>query len=344
MINEIKYDYYSISLPHITGESNKNIITAVYQGRLNQPNISYNSSKMGLINYQAVELFISKGQHMYPQETTHDSELIILHRPTTNAPKLYSCFLLKQNSMVASTEIDDIIKHINTPPTVYKQEISLCMNTQIKKDQDGETPKMDIYEKKDKDGEPCIFVVFQDIIQISSEIDKKESKSIFENFTEKMTDNDDYLECEYLPGGIDTEEVQVYEIPIGSKVYTNGITSDWVTMVAMNLFVFMSASFAFFVYPLIYNFLKKKMDNDESLYILTIPRWKDIFILESMGSWYNLILTLLFFINSLILIILGFVYLSVSFFLSGLISLFSFVFGYMGISYLNQGKQTTTNI
>lgn len=336
MFNEIKYDYYSILLSHINGESNKNIITALYQGRLNEPNISLNSSKMGLINYQAVELFISKGQQMYPQETTHDSELIILHRPTTNSPKLYSCFLLKQNSMIDSIEIDDIIQHINLPKTVYKEEITLCMNNYITKN--GATPKMDIYEKKDEDGETCIFIVFQDIIQISSEINKKESKSIFENFTERMTDTDDYYECEYLPGGIDMEEVQVYEIPIGSKVYTNGITSDWVTIVAMNLFVFMSASFAFFVYPLIYFFLKDKMDNSEKLLFLSIPRWKDITILSSMGSWYNLILTLLFLILPIIGTISSLIYLFIPAFLSGLIGIFSFLFGYMGISYKNLDK------
>ena len=258
MFNELKYDYYSIALPHIRCESKNNIIKAVYQGRVNEPNISYSNSKTGIINYQAIELIISKGQNMYTQETTHDSELIILHRPTTNAPKLYSCFLLKHNSGVASTEIDKIIQDTQTPSTLYQQERSLCMNNYITRKNEQESPNTYIYEKNDENGIPCIVVVFLDIISISSEIYKKKTESIFENFEERMTNTDDYLECEYLPGGIETEEVQVYEIPIGSKVYTQGITSDWVVMVAMNVFVFMSASFAFFVYPLIYFFIKKK--------------------------------------------------------------------------------------
>jgi hypothetical protein len=348
MIDEIKYDYYSISLPHIIEKSDsetgivwestqKNIITGVYQGRVNQPNISFIHPKTGLINYQAVEIFISKGQSLYPQETTHDAELIILHRPTTNAPKLYTCFLLKHNSQVNSTEIDEIIKYVRTPSIMYNQDLNLCMNNYIK---DGESPKLDIYEKYGKDRSPCFIVVFTNIIHISTNCSEtKKITPIFENFQEGATvdESSNYLECEYLPGGVDTKDVQVYEIPIGSQVYTDGTSSDWVSLVAKNAVVFMAASIAFFGFPLVYNFFKKKLTS--AYPTMTETRWSDIYILSSIGSIYNLLLTIIFFINIIILILVGLSTMSNSLVLSGLIILFSYGFGYMGLMFLNRDKQ-----
>jgi hypothetical protein len=345
MIDEIKYDYYSISLPHITEKSGsesdimgENVISAAYLGRVNQPNISYINPKTGSINYQAVELFISKGQQIYPQETTHDAELIILHRPTTNAPKLYTCFLLKYKPNVASTEIDAIIQHTKTS-SIYHQDLNLCMNNYITQD------KLDIYEKYNKDGSPCFMVVFKNIIPISTNYasETKEIASIFENFQEGATvDKSDYLECEYLPGGVDSEDVQVYEIPIGSKVYTDGTSSDWVSLVAKNAIVFMAASIAFFGFPVLYNFFKKKLN---SAYPTIIePRWKKtgIYILSSIESIYNLLLTSIFSIIAIILIIVGLSKdeMSNSLVLSGLVIIFSYLFGYMGLMFLNRDIPT----
>ena len=355
-MDEINYDYYSISLPHITEKSGsglieKNVISAVYQGRVNQPNISFIHPKTGSVNYQAVELFISKGQLMYPQETTHDAELIILHRPTTNSPKLYSCFLLKYNSQVASTDIDAIIKtaHI-TPSTVYNQELTLCMNDYITK-----KGSLDIYEKNSYDGTPYIVVVFQDIIPIMGDGDhlpsifsifggRSSSSPLREGLTDTTIDTtdtiDNYFECEYLPGGIEDGDVQVYEIPIGSQVYTDGTTSDWVSLVAKNVIVFMAASIAFFLFPLAYIFFKKKIDNTKFQYLID-PRWTGIFIMGYMGSWFNLILTLIFFIIAFILIVIGLSSLSDSLTLFGCVILFSYMFGYMGIMFLTpQTPQT----
>lgn len=401
-MDEIKYDYYSISLPHITGKSvflpitaqetneSKNVISALYQGRVNQPNISYFHPKMGSINYQAVELFISKGQKIYPQDNYHDAELIILHKPTTNAPILYSCFLLKSNGdtllkhKIQNTGIDEIIKQ--TQPSIYNQELTLCMNNYITQS----SPKMDIYEKYCKDGAPCIVVVFKEIINISTEINSPfstisnvsgiwSSKEGYETKDTLVEDNDDilntlqqtketlvesipnilnkqtgiqdtkntkdikddYLECEFLPGGIDSEDVKVYEIPIGSQVYTDGTSSDWISMVAKNVVVFMGAFIAFFVYPQIYNFFKKKLDDSPNLSWLSETKWTDVFIFKSIGSWYNLILTTIFLTNSIILFSIGTAFLSYSFVLSGLVIIFSYIFGYMGIGYLNSIQPST---
>ena len=350
-MHEIKHDYYSISLPHITADKSvflpitapdmkatisppKNVISALFQGRVNQPNMSYIHPKLGSINYQAVELFISKGQHIYPQDKNHDAELIILHKPTTNAPKLYSCFLLKTkgvSSSMVDTDIDAIIKQTHTP-SLYHQELTLCMNNYITKS----SPKMDIYEKYSEDGSPCIVVIFKEIINISTAI-KEENESLFENFQEAITDNikDDYLECEFLPGGVDSEDVKVYEIPIGSQVYTDGTSSDWISMLAKNIVVFMGAFIAFFIYPQIYNFFKKKMDDSPNSSWLSETKWADVFIFKNIGSWYNLILTIIFLIISIILISIGITFLSYSFVLSGLFIIFSYIFGYMGIGYLN---------
>jgi hypothetical protein len=342
MMDEIKYDYYSISLPHITEksgsglESKKNVISAVYQGRVNQPNISFIHPKTGSVNYQAVELFISKGQLMYPQETTHDAELIILHRPTTNSPKLYSCFLLKYNSQVTSTDIDAIIQ---TPSNMYNQELTLCMNDYITK-----KGSLDIYEKNS-----YIVVVFQDIIPIMGDGDKSGiylpslfSSPLHEGLTDTKDTIDNYFECEYLPGGINAGDVQVYEIPVGSQVYTDGTSSDWVSLVAKNVVVFMAASIAFFLFPQTYNFLKKKINDEPKFKYLTEPKWLEppIFIMSNMGSWFNLILTLIFFIIAIILIIAGLSSLSNSLTLSGVVILFSYMFGYMGIMYLHKTPQT----
>ena len=335
MIDEIKYDYYSISLPHIiekSEETGKNVISAVYQGRVNQPNISFIHPKTGSINYQAVELFISKGRQIYPQETTHDAELIILHQPTTNAPKLYSCFLLKHESGVASTEIDAIIQHTNnTSSTIYHQDLNLCMNDYIKQ----EPPKLDIYEKYNKDGSPCLMVVFQNIIPISSNYVRE--MNIVENFQEGATvDTSDYLECEYLPGGVESKDVQVYEIPIGSQVYTDGTSSDWVSLVAKNAIVFMAASIAFFVFPLVYIFFKKKLKSTNPSIIEPIWSETGIYILSSIGSIYNLVLTMIFLIIGIMLITVGLSTMSNSLVLSGLVILFSYTFGYMGLMFLNR--------
>lgn len=354
MMDEIKYDYYSILLPHITektgsglGDSQKNVISAVYQGRVNQPNISFIHPKNGSVNYQAVELFISKGQLMYPQETTHDAELIILHRPTTNSPKLYSCFLLKYNSQVASTDIDAIIKTAhNTPSNMYNQELTLCMNDYITKKG---SPNLDIYEKNSYDGTPYIVVVFQDIIPIMGDGDKYEIRfpSLFSPLHEGLTDDttdtiDNYFECEYLPGGIDAGDVQVYEIPIGSQVYTDGTSSDWVSLVAKNVVVFMAASIAFFLFPQAYNFFKNKIRAEPKLQYLIEPRWPDTFIMSNMGSLFNLILTVIFFIIAIILIATGLSSLSNSLTLSGVVILFSYMFGYMGIMFLHKTPPLTS--
>ena len=424
-MDEIKYDYYSISLPHITEKSvflpitaqetneSKNVISALYQGRVNQPNISYFHPKMGSINYQAAELFISKGQQIYPQDNYHDAELIILHKPTTNAPILYSCFLLKSNGdtllkhKIQNTGIDEIIKQTQTSiqelghhiydrtvpaqTSIYNQELTLCMNNYITQS----SPKMDIYEKYCKDGAPCIVVVFKEIINISTEINSPfstisnvsgiwSSKEGYEtkdtlvedtlvednddilntlqqtketlvesipNILNKQTGiqdtkntkdiKDDYLECEFLPGGIDSEDVKVYEIPIGSQVYTDGTSSDWISMVAKNVVVFMGAFIAFFVYPQIYNFFKKKLDDSPNLSWLSETKWTDVFIFKSIGSWYNLILTTIFLTNSIILFSIGTAFLSYSFVLSGLVIIFSYIFGYMGIGYLNSIQPST---
>ena len=82
------------------------------------------------------------------------------------------------------------------------------------------------------------------------------------------------------------------------------------------------------------------MDDDKNLFFLTLPRWKDIFILSSMGSWYDLILTFIFLLSSIGGIIAGIIFLSAAFFFSGLIGIFSFLFGYMGINYINLENQT----
>ena len=152
---------------------------------------------------------------------------------------------------------------------------------------------------------------------------------------------DDYLECEFLPGGIDSEDVKVYEIPIGSQVYTDGTSSDWISMVAKNVVVFMGAFIAFFVYPQIYNFFKKKLDDSPNLSWLSETKWTDVFIFKSIGSWYNLILTTIFLTNSIILFSIGTAFLSYSFVLSGLVIIFSYIFGYMGIGYLNSIQPST---
>ena len=98
----IQSNYYSM----LCSESKRNkTINFNFQGRINEPNITYRSKNTGIkMGYQSMELILcptkeSFSEFPFLQSYVHQhpeiqGAIVISHRPLINGPPLYSCFFL----------------------------------------------------------------------------------------------------------------------------------------------------------------------------------------------------------------------------------------------------------
>jgi hypothetical protein len=215
-------------------------------------------------NYQAVELQLHGRMHNI-SGMVHDGEMVILHRPTTSALKLYCCFPFAHKEDSPETEIDNIILSKTSTISEFKK-ISLEMNKYI-----NNIPIVHIHEKTDKFGEQCIVVVFENIIHINQNIKLALNDKLFKdsniinssilnykkNYQDLIMledvlrtpsslieegfegdDNEVIYKCEYLP--VDSEDmVQVLQVPIGSPGHSSLVGNELSSLFLNNgIFVF----------------------------------------------------------------------------------------------------------
>ena len=171
----LRYNYYPMDCRNIrtlqeenetqqtenVNENEKKIAT--YQGKINQPNLSY-KTKDEVIHYQSKELRICNKIHqMDEQEQEQEGEIMILHTPTTSSLKLYACFPFLSDKKMASTDIDKIF--FSNAIQNEEKPLSLEMNQYIHL-----LPKVRIYETYDLYGELCRVVFFEQMIHINHKV------------------------------------------------------------------------------------------------------------------------------------------------------------------------------
>lgn len=169
----LRYNYYPMDCINIRTlqdenekQQNENVNVnekkiATYQGKINQPNLSYKKNNE-VIHYQSKELRICNKIHQMNQQE-QEGEIMILHTPTTSSLKLYACFPFLSDKNIASTDIDKIF----FSNTIQNEEkpLSLEMNQYIHL-----LPKVRIYETYDVYGELCHVVFFEEMIHINHKI------------------------------------------------------------------------------------------------------------------------------------------------------------------------------
>lgn len=335
---DIRYDYYPIECSNIrnivNNDSNNISINSTYQGRINQPNLIYNNKDNIEINYQATDLFIYGKLHNI-QEFNQDGEIVILHRPTTSAIKLYCCFPITYKKC-SPTEIDSLILSENS--SLYQDPpISIELNKYIQS-----IPRIREYHTKDMSGDHCIVIFFENLIYINQKIpSSKLGNNIFKNDNinfnimnypflaksknysssitlenklrtpsflfqsdniEGMQNGEQVMECEYLP--VDSEDmVQVLQVPIGSPGYSNLVGTNVTNFFVNNSILMFMIIIIFTVTPMIYNFLYNKirqLQNFDS-YLNDIDFLKGIIKINV----FNLVLTLIIVIVSITLLVTG---------------------------------------
>jgi hypothetical protein len=333
-------------------------LSSSFRGKVNNPNIIYNKNN-STINYQATDIHICGKNHVISNK--YDGEIVILHKATTLSLKLYSCFpYMKSLSKPKEDGFDKLIKsNSNSLSNLYQDfpisiEINKCISP---------NPSVTEYKTVDKNGEQCIVLYFDNVINITSDLDGKSLENapfiiqsdkpdvsvledklkspsiLMEGFHETMVDNkindnaDVIYKCEYLP--VDTEDmVQVLQVPIGSPGYHYDVGKQVSGLfISTTVFIF-AILLIFFVSPMLYGFI-------ESLFISKM-------FLDNIGfiksytnidvNLLNLILILIIIATTMILLIYGFiagdvVAISISLFLP-----FFTLISYVGIIFFRKPK------
>jgi hypothetical protein len=358
----IRYNYYGIECANIVNYVDDTTVlrklSSSFRGKVNNPNIIY-SKNNSIINYQATDIYICGKNHVTSNK--YDGEIVILHKPTTLSLKLYSCFPYVKSSPKSKEDgFDKLINSSsNSLSNLYQDfpisiEINKCINP---------NPSVTEYKTVDRNGEECVVLYFDNVINITSDLDGKilenapfmirtnkpevsvledklKSPSILmEGFHETMiddkkTDNSDVIyKCEYLP--VDTEDmVQVLQVPIGTPAYHYDVGKQ-ISGLFISTTVFMFAILLiFFVSPMLYGFI-------ESLFISKIFLDNIVFIKFYTNidvNLLNLILILSIIATTIILLIYGLiagdvVAISISLFLP-----FFTLISYVGITFFRKPK------
>ena len=170
----VQANYYAISCIEST---RKITVKYNFQGRVNEPNITYASrdSMYGNVSlgYQAVELtlcpsletfsefpFLQSYQRNIPPDV--HGAIVITHRPLTNGPPLYSCFFLNTATTKSSKkakQIEELFQFRDSMKQSYQLEpVYVRMNDFI----DSTPLTMETTHR----GQPCIVLFYPDLISI----------------------------------------------------------------------------------------------------------------------------------------------------------------------------------
>lgn len=167
----VQTNYYAISCIEST---RKTTVKYNFQGRVNEPNITYASrdSMYGNVSlgYQAVELTLCPSLSTFaefPFLQSHppnvDGAIVITHRPLTNGPPLYSCFFLSNTNTNQSSkkakQIEELFQFRDSMKQSYQLEpVYVRMNDFI----DSPPLTMETAHR----GQPCIVLVYPDLVSI----------------------------------------------------------------------------------------------------------------------------------------------------------------------------------
>jgi len=177
----IQFSYYPITIREV--QRNDWMISSVYRGNTNNPNISLNINDYFPSYYQTSELCIY-GNPLHPGQ--HSAELVIKHEPTSSSiTPLYVCFLLyKKYSNVANTLVESPDSPFNQlKPIIYSDDsVDIDLSSFLKpyqvffqEKQKNDLPiKWTIYTSISReDGNGCLVVLIDNPIFIdSSTLDK----------------------------------------------------------------------------------------------------------------------------------------------------------------------------
>ena len=161
----IKTNYYPIQCV----ESRRKIVAKYnFQGRANEPNITYATNGKIPFGYQAIELSLCPIKESMtefpflkqaPQYGQADGAIVISHRPLTNGPILYSCFFLVHSSQSQNESIEHLFHFRDSMKKAYQPEpVYLTMNDFIQN-----TPQ--VYQSHFLN-EPCIVLFYPDTIPV----------------------------------------------------------------------------------------------------------------------------------------------------------------------------------
>ena len=329
----IRYNYYNIECVNIVNQIDDTTmlrkLSSSFRGKENNPNIIYTKNNSN-INYQATNIYLSNKNHIMSDK--YDGEIVILHKPTTTSLKIYSCFPYKKSSSKSKDDgIDKLINSkSNTLSNLYQDfPISVEINKYINRN-----PFITEYKTVDNNGEQCIVLYFDNVINIVSDIDGKSLEpapfiipsnkpevSILEDklkspsilmegfhealsikkLKEKNSNNSDVIyKCEYLP--VDTDDmVQVLQVPIGTPGYHYGVGKQVSGLfISTTIFIF-AILLIFFISPMLYGLI-------ESFFISKVFLENIIYIKSHTNidiNLLNLILILSITATTIILLIYG---------------------------------------
>jgi hypothetical protein len=172
----VQANYYSIQCVE---SFRKRFIKYNFQGRANQPNISYTSqeSKLGHIplGYQAMEMFICTTPESYQEfpflePLVRDSRsihgvIVISHSPLTNGPILYSCFFLTHSrvSLPETAALERLFKFEDGMKRAIQTEPKyVAMNDYL-----GHDAPIVWKNRENARGDDCIVVIFPQLIPVN---------------------------------------------------------------------------------------------------------------------------------------------------------------------------------
>lgn len=322
---------------------NKDYIHLTYKGILNNPNVIFYEHGSPPSYYQSTHMYVHGKKH-YHLGINYDAELIIEHSPTTTRnTKLFHVFLLSSSSSSSSSSFNDLILLSKSNKSKkLDAQLSIDMNDYLMANE--QTHPYFYYETENEQKEKCKVIINPNVVKISHLEPKTQHHHLFfekeqvqqinvitkngggnlpaardetfvfkEGFySSKISDvsnvmiwennGKDVFECEFLP--VDSETVDVYQIPIESDAITSSKMQEFSQTMIHYSFMFVVFLFVLFASPLMYNGLMENVFKGESLGWFAKKSWF-FFMPEMNNKPYNyfdlfvLIAMLLIFIISL---------------------------------------------
>jgi hypothetical protein len=359
-------NYYPIDCYNIVSKTNgeTNYLSSTYKGNLNNPNVIYSEYTNSPVYYQSTNIYIyRKSQDL---GINYDAELVIEHEPTTSRnEKLFVVFLLSNDKNTTKKSLDNLILYSKMKPDT--QLTTINMNDYLTDCKENEFLFFETFNEKNN---KCKIIINPNIVKIKENINYTKNNDLFfkTNILEKihitnihgcgisyknngvisegftlgdggvlLSDGsaNDLFECEFLPIGSDMAEV--YQIPINSESVGTTKNQEFAQLVMNNLLGFIAFIFVFVASPVFYNgvtgYICEKDDTFCNTPLFSIGTLHSLF---GFSTRFDILLTSIFFILTIILITYGMNTGNENSKAVGVFLPFIYAVGWLGIYFVNQ--------
>ena len=209
---------------------------AIYPGR--PSNVSYGTSIP--VQYETTELFICRSVH-----GLGEAELIVAHRASTSAPPLYACFpIVFSGTQGTHSSVEKMMTNTRDYNKEWVQDEPMVLGLEAYA-----VPDPKVTTQTNVVGETCTVLLFRTPIVVSTATPRPRGlpRTLWwmqregscsgtstnavagtgihgpqVSLQEGLTNNESYMECEYLPEGDSADQQLVYQIGLNS----DGVAAD----------------------------------------------------------------------------------------------------------------------